>query len=34
MEKLKTGRNEVYITNFEETTAEAFKNKLAVLDLQ
>jgi hypothetical protein len=34
LEKLKTGRNEVNITSFEETTAEAFKKKLAVLDLQ
>jgi len=34
IEKLKTGQKEVDVTNFEETTAEAFKNKLAVLDLQ
>jgi hypothetical protein len=34
IEKLKTGQSEVNVTNFEETTAEAFKNKLAILDVQ
>jgi hypothetical protein len=34
MEKLKTGKKEISVTNFEETTAETFKKKLAELDLQ
>jgi len=34
LEKLTTGTGEVNISNFEETTPESFKKKIAALDLQ